>query len=107
MDLETKQSLIFLLFKTHHFGVLSWGIFFSFHLLALGFVLMKSKSSPKLLGMLMLVGSIGYGLDSLKQFLVLDNTVLNVLSALLLALAVFTEFWFAFWLLFKPKEVLN
>ena len=68
---------------------------------------MKSKSSPKLLGVLMLIGSTGYGLDSIKQFLVLDNVILNVLSAVLLILAVFTEFWFAFWLLFKPKEVLN
>lgn len=95
------ESLTLLFFKAHKYGELAWQIFFSIHLFTLGYVIQKSGKTPKWLGIIMLLGGIGYAGDSFIQFMMINSDVLSVFFSSMLVLAVIAEFWFAFWLLIK------
>ena len=95
------ESLTLLFFKAHKYGELAWQIFFSIHLFTLGYVIQKSGKTPKWLGIIMLLGGIGYEGDSFIQFIMINSDVLSVFFSSMLVLAVIAEFWFAFWLLIK------
>jgi hypothetical protein len=95
------ESLTLLFFKAHKYGELAWQIFFAIHLFTLGYVIRKSRKTPKWLGIVMLIGGIGYAGDSFIQFTLMNSKVLSILFSSLLVLAVIAEFWFAFWLLIK------
>ena len=95
------ESLTLLFFKAHKYGELAWQIFFSVHLFTLGYVIRKSGNTPKWLGLLMLIGGIGYAGDNIIQFMLSNSVVLSVIFSSMLVLAVIAEFWFAFWLLIK------
>lgn len=95
------ESLTLLFFKAHKYGELAWQIFFAIHLFTLGYVIRKSRKIPKWLGILMLIGGIGYAGDSFIQFTLMNSEILSILFSSLLVLAVIAEFWFAFWLLIK------
>lgn len=97
-------SLTLLSFKAHKYGELAWQIFFSIHLFTLGYVIQKSGKTPKLLGILMLLGGIGYAGDSFIQFMMMNSDLLSVFFSAMLVLAVIAEFWFAFWLLIKGMK---
>lgn len=95
------ESLTLLFFKAHKYGELAWQIFFSIHLFTLGYVVQKSGKAPKWLGIIMLLGGVGYAGDSFIQFMMINSDVLSVFFSSMLVLAVIAEFWFAFWLLIK------
>jgi hypothetical protein len=95
------ESLTLLFFKAHKYGELAWQIFFAIHLFTLGYVIRKSGKTPKWLGIIMLIGSVGYIGDSFIQFTLMNSEILTVLFSSLLVLAVIAEFWFSFWLLIK------
>ena len=95
------ESLTLLFFKAHKYGELAWQIFFSIHLFTLGYVIQKSGKTPKWLGIIMLLGGIGYAGDSFIQFMMINSYVLSVFFSSMLVLAVIAEIWFAFWLLIK------
>lgn len=101
---EELESLTYLFFKAHKYGELTWQIFFAVHLFTLGYVIHKSKKTPKWLGVLMLIGGIGYGGDSLIQLTFINSEILSIFFSCLLVLAVIGELWFAFWLLFKGMQ---
>jgi len=100
-NLSQLESFTLLFLKAHKYGELAWQIFFSIHLFTLGYVIQKSGKAPKLLGIIMLIGGIGYAGDSFIQFIMVNSKLLSVLFSALLILAVISEFWFAFWLLIK------
>ncbi|MEZ5059243.1 MAG: DUF4386 domain-containing protein [Saprospiraceae bacterium] len=102
MDLETTTMLFF---KAHKFGEYAWQLFFSIHLFTLGYVIWKSKKAPFMLGILMLIGGVGYAGDSFIRFVWVDTAWISTTFSVLLVLAVISEFWFAFWLLFKGKKL--
>ena len=95
------ESLTLLFFKAHKYGELAWQIFFAIHLFTLGYVIRKSRKTLKWLGIIMLIGGIGYAGDSFIQFTLMNSEILSILFSSLLVLAVIAEFWFAFWLLIK------
>ena len=95
------ESLTLLFFKAHKYGELAWQIFFAIHLFTLGYVIRKSGKTPKWLGIIMLIGGIGYAGDSFIQFTLMNSEILSILFSSMLVLAVIAEFWFAFWLLIK------
>jgi len=56
-------------FRTQwHFGLL----FFGFHLVLLGYLVIRSKYIPRILGVLLIIAGLGYLLTSLKPFLFPD-----------------------------------
>lgn len=98
---EQLNALTHLFFKVHKYGELAWQIFFAIHLFTLGYVIRKSSIAPKWLGILMLLGGIGYAGDTFIQFTLMNSELLTILFSSLLVFAVIGELWFAFWLLIK------
>jgi len=100
-DTNQLQSLSFVFLEVHQYGIYIWGIFFSLHLVALGYLVIKSGYFPKTLGMLMLVGSFGYLFESLAAFSLPANELLSIVINTFLGIAVIGELSFTFWLLIK------
>jgi hypothetical protein len=72
---EQINSLLELFFDIHAAGILVWGIFFGIHLIFLGLLVQQSPQHPTLLGWLMLVGSLGYILESVNEFCCLESSL--------------------------------
>lgn len=104
---ETNEtnSIILLFMEAHKFGEYIWQLFFGIHLIALGYLILKSNCFPKFLGILMIIGSIGYASDSLLRLLIINNTTVSYITTALLVFAVIGELAFALWLLIKPIKL--
>jgi hypothetical protein len=74
-------------------------VFFGLHLALLGYLVFKSVYIPKILGILLIIASLGYLVDAFGKFL-LPNYGATI--------AMFTfigELLFMFWLLFKGSKI--
>ena len=101
---STEQLYAFaqLFLTAYGFGSLIWGIFFALHLLIIGYMIIRSGYFPKVLGVLFLFASFGYGVDSFGQFLFPQfEAVYNVI----ILATVPAELAFAVWLLIKGLNV--
>lgn len=95
------NALISLFIEGHKYGTYTWQVFFGLHLIFLGYLVYKSCYMPKSLGVLVMVGSLGYLVDSYKNFLMPDNGVVGTIASILLVFSTVGELVFIFWLLFK------
>lgn len=100
-DIEHAQSLALLFLDAHQDSVLIWGIFFGLHLTALGYLAYNSGFVPKILGVLLILGSFGYTIESIATFTIPENMLLSYLSMGLLGFAVIGELSFAIWLMIR------
>lgn len=107
MDANNINSLILMFMEAHKFGEYIWQLFFGLHLIALGYLILKSNYFPKFLGVLMMIGSIGYAGDSMVRILLINNSIISYLTTTLLVFAVIGELTFAFWLLLKKNKASN
>ncbi len=98
---DQLESIVFIYFRMHKYGELSWQLFFSIHVLVMSFVIRKSQIAPKYLDLVMLVGGLGYAGDSIFRLLLPTFSTLITISSILLVFAVIAELWFAFWLTHK------
>jgi hypothetical protein len=103
--IEQQQSLALLFLGAHKYGEYAWQLFFGLHMVALGYLIIKSNYYPKLLGILMMLGSIGYSGDSIMRFMSLDSNVVSVSITAFLVLGVIGELLFTFWLLIKGIDI--
>ncbi len=96
---EQLNAASLFMIDAHQYGVYIWQIFFAIHMVALGYLIVKSGYYPKWLGILILIGSIGYIGDSIVNVTGADSyaIVINIL----LVIAVVGELGFTFWLLIK------
>ena len=101
---EQLELISFLFLRGHKYGELAWQLFFAVHLLSLGYVIRKSKLGHHCLGILMMVGSLGYAGDSFIRLIQIDSNVWPMVFSILLVLAVIAELWFTFWLLIRGME---
>ena len=95
------QSLAMIFLDAHQYGVHIWGLFFGLHLIALGYLIFKPGYFPRVLGIMMMVGSFGYSGESLAAFAIPNNEIISMIITILLVLAVIGELSFTFWLLIK------
>lgn len=100
-DRAQLDALSLLFNQIHQNGVYIWGLFFGIHLLILGWLVLKSGAFPRLLGVLMMIGSFGYIVETLQVFLFPDIPALVLGKNILLAIVVIAELSFALWLLIK------
>ncbi|MFT5386192.1 MAG: hypothetical protein ACI8X3_001803 [Saprospiraceae bacterium] len=100
---DQLQTLAMLFLDAHQDGVYIWGLFFALHLIALGYLIFKSGFFPKALGVLMMIGSFGYGGESIAAFTFPDNATISIVVTVLLVLAVIGELGFTFYLLIKGQ----
>jgi Domain of unknown function (DUF4386) len=81
-------------------------VFFGFHLLVLGYVVMKSNYVPKVLGVLLLVAGFAYTLDSFAHFLLANYADYKTLFLVIVAVpGILGELSLCFWLLIKGGKV--
>jgi uncharacterized protein DUF4386 len=102
---EQLSSLALLFLDAHEFGVYVWQVFFSLHLLVLGYLVFKSTFLPKVLGLLMMVGSFGYLVQALEKLTLTQSDVISMLVIGLLVIVTIGELAFALWLLIKGLNV--
>lgn len=105
MGVEVRESLALVFLDAHEFGVVIWQVFFTVHLFILGALVWHSGRFPKLLGAMMMVGALGYLLDSANSFMFPDSGALALVTGVLLGVVTLGEVGFALWLLIKgPKQ---
>jgi len=98
---DQLHALGMLFFNLHEYGysiaVISWG----FYLLPLGYLVFKSGYFPRILGVLLMLASLGDLIQFFQVFLFPDYEVITYPG---LAVALIAEFSFAFWLLVKGAK---
>ncbi len=104
-ELDELQSLSMVFLEAHQYGVYIWGLFFGLHLVALGYLVFKSKYFPKVLGAMMGIGSLGYLLESIGEITLTNNEVLSTLIIAFLVIATVGELSFTSWLLIKGINI--
>lgn len=81
-------------------------VFFGLHLFFLGYLIFKSGYIPRILGVLLIVASVGYLIDSFANFLLPNYTNYATIFLLVVAVpSIIAELSFTFWLLFKGGKI--
>lgn len=97
------HALSLLALNAHDYGGYIWEAFFGFHLLVLAYLLFTSGYFPRILGILTVISSLGYLIDSFGNFLLPGYKETYAMAAGIGSLI--GEFPFVFWLLFKGVKV--
>lgn len=84
-----------------HIGLVVFGV----HLIALGYLLVRSQYVPRVIGILVVAAGIGYFADSLGRLVVPGYSAFAVASAILLMAAAIGELVLTLWLLVKGVRV--
>ena len=100
---DQLDALVLLFLNAHGYGVFIWQLFFGFHLLMLGYLIFKSGYFPRILGILMVLGSLGYLLDSYGNILFPNYE--EIFGVIVGVTAVIGELPFFLWLLIKGVNV--
>lgn len=98
---QQLYSLTLVFIEAHKYGEYVWQLFFGLHMLALGGLILKSGYFHKAIGVLIVLGGVGYGGDSFVRFVGLNVGAVPIVIGVLLAMAVIGELALAFWLLIK------
>lgn len=93
------QTLVLLFLEAHNVGYLIAGAFFGVHLLLLGYLIFKSELFPEIIGVLLVISSLGYIVDSFGNFLFPGNEI--ILGWIVGVSAAVGEVSFTLWLLIK------
>lgn len=96
-----RYELAGLMRHVHDAGVWIWQLFFTLHLILLGTLVMRSGAYPALLGGALIVGSIGYTLDSVQMFAFPEAALLETAKVGFLVIVSLAEISFALWLLIR------
>lgn len=106
-SLEQQSKIIYALI---HFETI-WLIgllFFSTHLLFLGGLILKSKHVPDVIGVLILLASLGYAVDSIAALSMENYTAYqNVFAVIVIMPAIIGELSFTIWLLLYGFNVIK
>ena len=100
---ETNQlhALVLLFLDAHKYGFAIGLTIFGFHVFFLGYLVLKSDYFPRILGVLLIIASFGYLIDSSATFLFPNYETYPVIMVPLFI----AELSFALWLLFKGVNV--
>lgn len=96
---EQIQAILMIFIETNAFIIMIWGILFGFHLLLLGLLVYQSNFWPKFIGVLLIIGSVGYFLQSYGHLV--NPTYDATFANLVLLLSIPGELAFVLWLLIK------
>ncbi|WP_108814816.1 DUF4386 domain-containing protein [Loktanella sp. Alg231-35] len=103
---ETAQlhALVQMFFDAHATGVFVWQLFFGAHLLALGWLILKSDVVPRLLGWGLFVGAFGYLLQGIVELTFTNIAALDYSYIALLVIVTISEISFGLWLLIRRSR---
>jgi hypothetical protein len=96
---QGSDALVLLMLDLQHHGYLIAQIFFGLWLLPLGYLVYESGMFPRVLGVLLVIGCVGYLVDTFALFLAPDLGA--SVSPFVLAPAAVAEIAMLFWLLVK------
>jgi hypothetical protein len=99
---DQLDALVLLFLDSNAFGILVWGLLFGFHLLLLGYLVYRSGFWPRILGILLVIASLGYLAQSYGHILWPQYD--DILATVVLV-AVPAELAFTVWLLWKGVDV--
>jgi hypothetical protein len=97
LSAQTSHALVLLLLDLHHQGYLIAQIFFGLYLLPLGYLVFRSGSFPRVLGIVLMIGCGGYLADIVAIYLAPGFT--SSLSTYFATVAGLAELLFLLWLL--------
>ncbi len=95
---DQLNALVMLFLDVHTHVEIIWGLFFGLHLLVLGYLVFKAGYIPRILGILLMLASLGYLTDNYGKLLLPNYTEIPVFLAIPIAIA---EMAFPLWLLIK------
>jgi len=96
------DALSALFLEAHSYGYVLGLVFFGFHCLVVGYLVLKSGLVPRILGALLLLAGMGYLADSFGRTLMIDYaTYANTFALLVFVPALVGELAFCLWLLIK------
>jgi hypothetical protein len=81
-------------------------VFFGLHLFVLGFLIYKSGYIPKFIGILLLIASVGYLVDSFANFMLPNySDYKDIFSLIVVVPGIIGELSLTFWLLFRGSRI--
>lgn len=101
LDAEQIQALAQFCFDAHAMGVFVWQLFFGVHLLALGWLILKSHLVPHMLGYGLFIGAWGYLIQGMAKLTFVDIALINHTYIALLVIVTLSEISFGLWLLIR------
>ena len=105
-DTGQVQSLMALFLDAYDYGINIAFVFFGLHILVLGYLVFKSEFIPRILGVLLIVASVGYLIDSFASFLSSGYADKDVWFLIFVAApAIISELSLTLWLLLKGVNV--
>lgn len=96
---EQLHAMVMLVIDLRQSGIFVWESFFALHLLILGYLFAKSGYVPRLLGWMLVLAGIGYGIHGLGSFLAPDSE--PTFQIIVIILAVIPEVSLTLWLLIR------
>lgn len=107
-DTAQLHAMVQFCFEAQAMGVFVWQLFFGVHLLALGWLILKSDVVPHLLGKGLFIGAFGYLIQGIAKLTFVDVAGINYTFIALLVIVTISEISFGLWLLirggrFTPK----
>jgi hypothetical protein len=98
-----SSALVLLLLDLQHYGYLIAQIFFGLWLVPLGYLAYRSGMFPRALGIVLIVGAVGYLVDMLRVFLVPD--IGEAIAAFVVIPSAVGELWMVGYLLVMGARV--
>lgn len=105
---ETDQlhAQVMLFINAFNNGWLIGLVFFGVHLFVVGYLIVKSGFMPRILGILLIMSSMGYLIDNFAKLLLSNYTEYETIFLLIVAVpGVIGELSLAIWLLFKGNKI--
>ncbi|MGH1331046.1 MAG: DUF4386 domain-containing protein [Paracoccaceae bacterium] len=99
LDPSDTQAFALVFFEAHAFGIFVWQLFFGAHLIALGWIILRSKLVPRLLGFGLFIGAFGYLIQGLVELTFTEIAALDIAIIGLLTIVTISELGFGLWLL--------
>ena len=100
------NSLVLIFLNGFNYGFLIGLVFFGIHLLFISHLIIRSDYIPKILGILLLLSSLGYLIDSFANFLLSNYEDYKTIFLILVAVpGIVGELSFTLWLLIKGTKV--
>lgn len=100
-DTTLQHALVQFCFDAHAMGVFVWQLFFGMHLLALGWLILKSDAVPHLLGWGLFIGAFGYLIQGVAKLTFTQIVLVDYTYIILLVIVSVSEVSFGLWLLFR------
>ena len=103
---DQLQAQAMLFFGAYEYGANIAFVFFGMHIIVLGYLVLKADFMPRIIGILLIVASVGYFIDSFASFLSPTYAKNEMAFWLVVAIpAILAELSLTLWLLFKGGKI--